>query len=63
MPSIILSDTSASVSELKKKIRWQLSVPERGILLPFLTGISQHSTVSLLSSMKECLMPWMTKSW
>ena len=46
MPSIILSDTSASVSELKK-IRWQLSVPERGILLPFLTGISQHSTVSL----------------
>ncbi len=62
MPSIILSDTSASVSELKK-IRWQLSVPERGILLLFLTGISQHSTVSLLSSMKECLMPWMTRSW
>ncbi len=62
MPSIILSDTSASVSELKKNPMATVSAGE-GILLPFLTGISQHSTVSLLSSMKECLMPWMTRSW
>lgn len=62
MPSIILSDTSASVSELKK-IQWRQSVPERVILLPFLTGISLHSTVFQLSSMKGCLMPWMTRSW
>lgn len=61
MPSIILSDTSASVSELKK-IQWRQSVPERGILLPFLTGISLHSTVFLLNCMKGCLMLWMTRA-
>ena len=52
MPGIILSDTSAGVSELKK-IRWQPSVPERSILLPFLTGISLYSAVSLLSELYE----------
>ncbi len=59
MPNIILSDTSASVSELKK-ILWLQSVPEMVTLSPFLTGISRHSTVCLLNCMKGCLMLWMT---
>ena len=54
MPNIILSDTSASVSELKK-ILWLQSVPEMVILSPFLTGISRHSTVCLRNSMKRML--------
>lgn len=41
MPNIILSDTSASVSELKK-ILWLQSMPKMVTLSPFLIRISRH---------------------
>lgn len=61
MPNIILSDTSASVSELKK-IQWRQSVPEMDFLLQFSTVISPLFTALRQRYTKKCSMPWMTWS-
>ena len=62
MPNIILSDTSASVSELKKNPMATVNAGE-GYPVAFLTGINLHSTVFQLNCMKGCLMLWMTRNW
>ena len=61
MPNIILSDTSASVSELKKN---PMATVNAGDGYPVaILNRNQHSTVCLLNSTKGCLMLWMTRNW
>ena len=61
MPNIILSDTSASVSELKKNPMATVSAGD-GYPVAILNR-NQHSTVCLRNSMKGCLMRWRTRNW
>lgn len=62
MPDIILSDTSASVSELKKNPMATVNAKD-GYSVAILNQNQPASTVCLLNSTKGCLMLWMTRNW